>query len=118
MEHPTATTVFQTSDWSIFDSVLSGRNIPRQVMIYPERYMDQFNVTRRRGAIKEMGKRGLTLDQLEALTPFCRRYLREVIANGNEPELALGLPEADITAGDPLETEHPLGPIPTTQRAS
>ena len=95
----------EQTDWLVFDSVLKDRSIPRQVMIYPERYMDQFNVTRRRGAIKEMAKRGLNLDQLEALTPFCKRYLREVISNGNEPELALGLPETDVNADDPQTTD-------------
>ena len=75
-------------------------------MIYPERYMDQFNVTRRRGAIKEMAKRGVTLEELEALTPFCRRYLRDIIANGSEPSLpGFGEPEADVNAGDPPKTE-------------
>jgi len=100
-----AATAIQMSEWKTFDEVLQDRSIPRQVMIYPERYMDQFNVTRRRGAIKEMAKRGMNLDQLEALTPFCRRYLREVISNGNEPELALGLPETDVNAGNRKTTD-------------
>lgn len=79
------------NDWQIFDSVLLEKNVPRQVMIYPERYMDQFNVTRRRCAIKLMEKRGMSLDQLEACTPFTRRYLREIVASkGVEPELNLG----------------------------
>jgi hypothetical protein len=78
------------NEWQLFDEVLNERHIPRQVLIYPERYMDQYNVTRRRGAIREMGKRGLNLDQLESLTPFTKRYLREIIAaNAFEPELPL-----------------------------
>jgi hypothetical protein len=81
------------------------KGLKLEEFVYPERYMEQTTVTRRRIAIKEMGKRGLTLDQLEILTPFCRRYLRDIIANGEEPELALGLPEANVNTDNPNRTD-------------
>lgn len=83
------------NDWVIFDQVLEELALPRELIVYPERYMDQCSVTKRRAAIKEMSRRGETLDELEAKTPFTRRYLRDILANGSEPELPLGLDKSD-----------------------
>ena len=71
------------SDWEIFDQVLEEKDIPRQIVIYPFRYLDQYNVTRRKGAIKEMGKRGLTATQLEAILPFKLRYIYDILGETN-----------------------------------
>lgn len=97
------------SDWEIFDEILTERGIPRQVMIYPERYMDQYNVTRRKSAIIEMHKRGISKGSLTALCPYTMRHLDRIL-NGTG---ASREQEADVNADNPPETEHPLGSLPT-----
>lgn len=84
------------SDWELFDAVLQEKGIPREVMIYPERYMDQYNVTRRKCAIREMHKRGISEASLTSLTPFTRRYIHDIILNGSGTnEVDQNLPFSD-----------------------
>lgn len=93
------------SDWDTFDNVLKEKGIPRQIIIYPERYMDQYNVTRRKGAIKALGK-VMNREQLEDCLPFTWRYIRDTISNGNEPEFpGFAQKEADVSADNGSQTD-------------
>jgi hypothetical protein len=101
MEHGTPRQFPESSAWQVFDQVLKEKGLKREEMIYPERFMDQATVAKRKCAIKEMYKRGMSKDSLTAQTPFGRRYIEQIINGASrETPIAQGAIEPEKTDGD------------------
>jgi hypothetical protein len=72
------------NEFSLGDSILEEKGIPRYEFTYPERYPDQSHVARRHSAIREMVKRGIPVRLITTWGPYSERNIYKILSNGHE----------------------------------
>lgn len=77
--------------------VLNEKGIPLQVFVYPERFMQQEDVKRRKFALIEIHKRGVSKASLTAIGPYTMRHLDRILNGCASHETHEALGESDAT---------------------
>lgn len=107
--------------------ICQEKHIDMDLIVRPEKYRDAVSVTRRLSALREAHRLGVAIGSLQTLCPMSERRIRMVVIDTNQKALDLGIKEAerekngsgtDSATLTPTKTESPLGPVPTSQRAS